>query len=110
MVLTHFTPSSVHVGIYDLDNFVFTKDSRVFTILSISYLRNVRVIFETKGNTATLLGDLLNVLPRLTFLQCFSRLTVSYTRVQLEERLADSDALHRGKSEVIFSIKQQRSL
>ena len=74
MVLAHFTPSSVHVGIYDLDNFVFT-------ILSISYLRNVRVIFETKGNTATLLGDLLNVLPRLTFLQCFSRLTVSYTRV-----------------------------
>ena len=54
MVLAHFTPSSVHVGIYDLDNFVFT-------ILSISYLRNVRVIFETKGNTATLLGDLLNV-------------------------------------------------
>ena len=103
MVLAHFTPSSVHVGIYDLDNFVFT-------ILSISYLRNVRVIFEIKGNTATLLGDLLNVLPRLTFLQCFSRLTVSYTRVQLEERLADSDALHRGKSVVIFSIKQQRSL
>ena len=103
MVLAHFTPSSVHVGIYDLDNFVFT-------ILSISYLRNVRVVFETKGNTATLLGDLLNVLPRLTFLQCFSRLTVSYTRVQLEERLADSDTLHRGKSEVIFSIKQQRSL
>ena len=103
MVLAHFTPSSVHVGIYDLDKFVFT-------ILLISYLRDVRVVFETKGNTATLLGDLLNVLPRLTFLQCFSRLTVSYTRVQLEERLADSDALHRGKSEVIFSIKQQRSL
>ena len=54
MVLAHFTPSSVHVGIYDLDKFVFT-------ILSISYLRNVRVIFETKGNAATLLGDLLNV-------------------------------------------------